>query len=98
MLLVIFNKFMQENLNDVWFQWFYKKWEKYSPGELIDNGLKPAQIAERFVNDNEKDLLEIAKKFDLQNFNALEEFVKLSESELHIFIYFLKLIKLKNTK
>ena len=77
---------MQDNVNDLWFKWFYNKWEKYLPGDLIDNGLKPAQIAERFVNDNQEDLLEIAKKFDIQNHDALQEFIKLSESELHIFI------------
>ena len=89
---------MQENMNDVWFKWFYKKWEEYSPGDLIDNGLNPSQIAERFVNDNQGNLLEIAKKFDNQNYDALQDFIKLSESELHIFIYFSKLIKLRNTK
>ena len=89
---------MQDNMNDEWFKWFYKNWEEYSPGDLIDNGLKPSQIAERFVNDNQEDLLEIAKKFDIQNHDALQEFIKLSESELHIFIYFSKLIKLRNTK
>ena len=89
---------MRDNINDLWFKWFYKKWEEYFPGDLIDNGLKPSQIAERFVNDNQKELLEIAKKFDIQNYDALQEFIKLSESELHIFIYFSKLIKLRNTK
>ena len=85
-------------MNDLWFKWFYNKWEKYSPGDLIDSGLNPSQIAEQFVNDNQEDLLEIAKKFDIQNYDALQEFIKLSESELHIFIYFSKLIKLRNTK
>ncbi len=89
---------MQDNVNDLWFKWFYNKWEEYLPGDLIDNGLKPAQIAERFVNDNQQDLEEIAKKYDIQNYDALQEFIKLSESELHIFIYFSKLIKLRNTK
>ena len=89
---------MQDNINDLWFKWFYKYWEEYSPGNLIDNGLRPSQIAERFVNDNQEDLLEIASKFDSQNYDALQEFIKLTESELHIFIYFSKLIKLRNTK
>ena len=89
---------MQDNMNDKWFKWFYKKWEEYSPGDLIDKGLKPSQIAERFVNDNQEDLIKIAQKFDIQNYDALQEFIKLSESELHIYIYFLKLIKLKNSK
>ena len=89
---------MQDNINDVWFQWFYKKWEEYLPGDLIDNGLKPSQIAERFVNENQEGLVEIAKKFDVKNYDALEEFIKLSESELYVFIYFLKLIKLRIIK
>ena len=89
---------MQDNMNDVWFKWFYKKWEEFSPGNLIESGLNPSQIAERFVNFNQEDLLEIAKNFDIQNYDAFQEFIKLSESELHIFIYFSKLIKLRNTK
>ena len=89
---------MVDNINDKWFQWFYKNWEDFSPGDLIDKGLKPSQIAERFVNDKQEVLIKIAQKFDIQNYDALQEFIKLSESELHILIYFLKLIKLKNTK
>ena len=89
---------MQDNINQIWFKWFYKKWEEYAPGDLIDSGLNPSQIAERFVNDNQEDLLEIAKKFDIQNYDALKEFIRLSESELHIFIYFSKLIKLRNSR
>ena len=67
------------------------------PGNLIDDGLSPSQIAERFVNENHKEFLEIAKEFDEDNYQALNEFMKLSESELHILKYFLKLIKLKNS-
>ena len=88
---------MKENIADLWFSWFYKNWEKNSPGDLIEKGLSPSQIAERFVNENHKEFLEIAKEFDEDNYQALNEFMKLSESELHILKYFLKLIKLKNS-
>ena len=64
---------------------------------MIEKGLSPSQIAERFVNENHKEFLEIAKEFDEDNYQALNEFMKLSESELHILKYFLKLIKLKNS-
>ena len=87
---------MKENITELWFSWFYKNWEKYAPGDLLDNGLSPSQIAERFVNNNHDEILELAKEFDLENYQALNEFMKLSESELHILKYFLKLIKLKN--
>ena len=88
---------MKENIADLWFSWFYKNWEKNNPGDLIEKGLSPSQIAERFVNENHKEFLEIAKEFDEDNYQALNEFMKLSESELHILKYFLKLIKLKNS-
>ena len=88
---------MKENITELWFSWFYKNWEKNTPGNLIDKGLSPSQIAERFVNENHKEFLEIAKEFDEDNYQALNEFMKLSESELHILKYFLKLIKLKNS-
>ena len=87
---------MKENITELWFSWFYKNWEEYAPGDLLDSGLSPSQIAERFVNKNHDQFLELAKEFDVENYQALNEFMKLSESELHILKYFLKLIKLKN--
>ena len=87
---------MKENITELWFSWFYKNWEEYAPGDLLERGLSPSQIAERFVNKNHDEFLELAKEFDLENYQALNEFMKLSESELHILKYFLKLIKLKN--
>ena len=89
---------MKENLSSKWFNWFYKNWEQFAPGELIDNGLYPSQIAERFVNDHQDNLIDLAKMFDDKNKEALEQFMKLSESELHITKYFLKLIQLKTVK
>ena len=88
---------MKENITELWFSWFYKNWEEYAPGDLLESGLSPSQIAERFVNKNHNEFLELAEEFDLENYHALNEFMKLSESELHIIKYFLKLIKLKNS-
>ena len=88
---------MKENITELWFSWFYKNWEEYAPGDLLENGLSPSQIAERFVNKNHDEFLKLAKEFDVENYQALNEFMKLSESELHILKYFLKLIKLKNS-
>ena len=89
---------MKDNSTKIWFKWFYKNWEIFSPGKLIENGLLPSQIAERFVNEQQENLIELANKFDDKNEDALEEFMKLSESELHIIKYFLKLIQLKKVK
>tara|TARA_Y100000589_G_scaffold246804_1_gene234572 strand:- start:495 stop:764 length:270 start_codon:yes stop_codon:yes gene_type:complete len=89
---------MRDKSAEIWFKWFYKNWEKFSPGELIENGLLPSQIAERFVSDNHKNLIVLANKFDDKNEDALEEFMKLTESELLIIKYFLKLIQLRKIK
>ena len=88
---------MRENITELWFSWFYKNWENFSPGDLLEKGLSPSQIAERFVNENHDDFLKLANEFDEENYQALSEFMKLSESELHILKYFLKLIKLKKS-
>ena len=88
---------MRDNTTELWFSWFYKKWENYAPGDLLDRGLSPSQIAERFVNENNNQFLELAKEIDEENYQALNEFMKLSESELHILSYFLKLIKQKKS-
>ena len=84
---------MKENITELWFSWFYKNWEKNAPGNLIDKGLSPSQIAERFVNKNHKEFLEIANEFDEDNYQALNEFMKLSESELHILKLFFEVGK-----
>ena len=89
---------MDDSSTEIWFKWFYKSWEKFSPGELIENGLLPSQIAERFVNEQQENLIELANKFDDKNEDALEEFMKLSESELHVIKYFLKLVQLRKIK
>ncbi len=86
---------VQKNSDD-WFQWFYENWKDYCPGELIDKGLQPSQISERYIEANQLMLLEMAKDFNFDSFIALEEFMKLSESELLILKYFLRLVKLKN--
>jgi len=88
---------MENNTAELWFSWFYKKWEKNAPGNLIEQGLSPSQIAERFVYENNDDFIKLAKKIDQDNYEALREFMKLSESELHILKYFLKLVKMKNS-
>ena len=88
---------MKENITELWFSWFYKKWEKNCPGDLLEKGLSPSQISERFVNENHENLIELANKFDEKNFQALNEYMKLSESELHILKYFLKLIKVRDS-
>ena len=89
---------MNKKITDLWFEWFYANWQKFNPGYLIENNLTPSQIAENFVNDNQNQLLEFSRKFDSVNNDALIEFMKLSESELLVLKYFLKLIKLNKPK
>jgi len=87
---------MEENTTDIWFSWFFKEWEKNAPGDLLEKGLTPSQVAERFINENNDSFIKLSKKIDDKNYEALREFMKLSETELHILKYFLRLVRLKN--
>jgi len=87
---------MDDNTAKYWFSWCYEKWRENAPGELIEQGLTPSQIAERYVNENNDRFIQLSKKIDEKNYDAITEFMKLSESELHILKYFLKLVKMKN--
>ena len=89
---------MNKNITNLWFEWFYKSWKNFNPGYLIENSLTPSQIAENFVNENQNQMIEFSHKFDEKNNDALIEFMKLSESELLVLKYFLKLIKLNKSK
>ncbi len=89
---------MTKNITNLWFKWFYESWKSFNPGNLIENSLSTSQIAENFVHQNQNQLIEFSKKFDADNYDALVEFMKLSESELLILKYFLKLIKSNKTK
>ena len=53
---------MEENTAKYWFSWFSEKWEKNAPGELIEQGLTPSQIAEPFVNENHDSFIKLSKK------------------------------------
>ncbi len=89
---------MRKNITNLWFEWFYKNWKRFNPGNLIENNLTPSQIAENFVSQNHNQLLEFSEKFDETNYDALTDFMKLSESELLVLKYFLKLVKLNKSK
>ena len=89
---------MTNNITNHWFEWFYESWKSFNPGNLIENNLSTSQIAENFVNENQNQLIDFSNKFDDNNYDALVEFMKLSESELLILKYFLKLIKSSRTK
>ena len=87
---------MEDNTSKYWFSWFYKTWASNAPGELLEKGVTPSQVAERFINQNHNSLIDLTRKIDEKNYDALTEFMKLSESELYILKYFLKLVKTKN--
>ena len=88
---------MRNSINEVWFDWFYKEWEAYQPCDLLDKGINPSKIAESFIRENEDILLKLSEKIDYANSEAFKQFIDLSESELYILKYFLKLLKLKRS-
>ena len=68
---------MEDNTAKYWFSWFYEKWEKNAPGELIEKGLTPSQIAERFVNENHDSFIQLSKKIDEKVISKETEIMKI---------------------
>ena len=63
---------MKENTTELWFSWFYKNWEKYNPGDLLESGLSPSQIAERFVNENHNEFIKTLNNFHYDFFSSIK--------------------------
>ena len=92
-MIIKFFEINKINLNQAKLILIYGKNEGLKNQELeklTKDNEKVFTYEEKEVLNNHDEFLELAKKFDLENSQALNEFMKLSESELLILKYFLK--------
>ena len=79
--------------SEYWFKWFFENWADFNPGDLIDKGLAPVVIAERFIQKYDNNIKVIAMNQNHQTKDALNDYKKLSECEILILDYFLRKIE-----
>ena len=71
--------------NEPWFKWLTRELNSYEAFQDFDLGKNPENVAEDFISENEIAISEVFDNFDEEDRDTLEQFLKLTECELHVF-------------
>ena len=86
----------KHNNNEPWFKWLTRELNSYEAFDYFDSGKNPQDVAEDFISRNSIAISEVLENFDEEDKDTLNQFLKLTECEMHIFRILEKQIKLKN--
>ena len=80
-------KFINEkhNEHEPWFKWLTRELNSYEAFQDFDSGKKPKEVAEDFISNNKNSISEVFENFDEEDKDTLEQFLKLTECEFHVF-------------
>ena len=90
----IINK--KNNKNEPWFKWLTRELNAYEAFEDFEVGKNPQDVAEEFISRNSLAIEEVFENFDAEDKNTLEQFIKLTECEMHVFRILEKQIDFRN--
>jgi len=90
----IINK--KSNKNEPWFKWLTRELNSYEAFEDFDLGKNPEDVAQDFILRNRSAISEVFENFDEDDKDTLDQFLKLSECEMHVFRILEKQIALRN--
>ena len=79
----IINK--KHNKNEPWFRWLTRELNSYEAFKDFDSGKNPEDVAEDFISKNKIAISEVFENFDKEDKDTLDQFLKLTECELHVF-------------
>ena len=81
--------------HEPWFKWLTREINTYEAFQDFDSGKKPEDVAEDFIYNNRITISEVFENFDEEDKDTLEQFLKLTECELHVFRILKKEISLR---
>ena len=84
------------NKNEPWFKWLTRELNSYDPFQDFDSGKNPRDVAEDFISNNSNSIAEVFENFDEEDKDTLDQFLKLTECEMHVFRMLEKQIELRN--
>lgn len=84
------------NKNEPWFKWLTRELNSYEAFQDFDLGKNPRDVAEEFIFSNSNTIEEVFENFDEEDKDTLNQFLKLTECELHVFRILEKQIELRN--
>ena len=90
----IINK--KHNKNELWFNWLTRELNSYEAFKDFASGKNPEDVAEDFIDSNSIAISEVFKNFDEEDKDTLDQFLKLTECEWHVFRILQRQIALRN--
>ena len=90
----IINK--KHNKNELWFNWLTRELNSYEAFKDFASGKNPEDVAEDFISKNSNAISEVFKNFDKEDKDTLDQFLKLTECEWHVFRILQRQIALRN--
>ena len=82
--------------NEPWFKWLNRELNSYEAFHDFDAGKNPRDVAEDFISSNSIAISEVFKNFDEEDKDTLDQFLILTECEMHVFRILEKQIELRN--
>ena len=89
-------KTIKQSKIEPWFKWLMREINSYEPFQDFASGKNPEDLAEDFISNKSKVISEVFENFDEEDKNTLNQFLKLTEYEWHIFRILEKKIALRN--
>jgi len=90
----IINKKRKES--EPWFKWLTRELNSFEAFQDFDSGKNPEDVAEDFISSNSIAISEVFENFDAEDKDTLDQFLKLTECEMHVFRILEKQIALRN--
>jgi len=84
------------NKNEPWFWWLTGALNSYEAFQDFDSGKNPEYVADEFISNNSISISEVLENFDEEDKDTLDQFLKLTECEMHVFRILEKQIELRN--
>ena len=84
------------NKNEPWFKWLTRELNSDETFQDFVSGKNPRDVAEDFISRNSIAISEVFQDFDEEDKNTLDQFLKLTECEMHVFRILEKQIELRN--
>ena len=75
----------KHNKSEPWFKWLTRELNSYEAFQDFDSGKNPRDVAEDFIDSNSIAISEVFKNFDKEDKDTLDQFLKLTECEMHVF-------------
>ena len=86
----------KKNASEPWFKWLTRELNSYEAFQDFASGKNPEIVAEDFISKNINAISEVFEEFDEEDKDTLNQFLKLTECEWHVYRILEKRISLRD--